>query len=122
MVKDAEEHAEEDKKRKDEVELRNEAEALAFRAQKALDEHKDRIPQELTKEVQSRIAGVKEALAGSDLSSIKAAHAELNTHMQKIGETIQSTQATPPGNQPPKEEKPDVEEAEVEILDDEDKK
>lgn len=122
MLKDAEEHAEEDKKRKEDVELRNEAEALAFRAQKALDEHKERIPQELAQEVQSRVDAVKTALESNDPSAIKAAHTELNTHMQKIGEAMQSAQAAASESQPSQDEKPDIEEAEVEILDEEDKK
>lgn len=121
MLKDAEEHAEEDKKRKEEVDLKNEAEALAFRAQKALDEHKERIPQELAQEVQNRVDALKKALESNDISSIKATHAELNTHMQKIGEAMQNAQPTPDSQQP-KTEKPDIEEAEVEILDEEDKK
>lgn len=121
MLKDAEDHAEEDKKNKEEAELKNEAEALSFRAQKALDEHKERIPQELAQEVQSRIDAVKKALSDKDIVAIKAAHTELNTHMQKIGEAMQSAQPAPDA-QPPKNEKENIEEAEVEILDDEDKK
>src|SRR5579862_8015819 len=66
MLKDAEEHAEEDKKRK-------EAEALAFRAQKALDEHKERIPQALAQEIQSKVDAVKTALESNDIAAIKAA-------------------------------------------------
>ncbi|MDR2539746.1 MAG: molecular chaperone DnaK [Chlamydiales bacterium] len=121
-LKDAEDHAEEDKKNKEEVELKNEAEALAFRAQKALDEHKDRIPQALTQEVQNRIDAVKKALENKDIVAIKAAHTELNTHMQKIGEAMQSAQPAPDATQPSKDEKENIEEAEAEILDDEDKK
>lgn len=122
MLKDAEEHAEEDKKRKEDVELRNEAEALSFRAQKALDEHKERLPKELVQEVQSRVDAVKTALESNDITAIKTAHTELNTHMQKIGEAMQSAQAPAPEGQPSQDAKPDIEEAEVEILDEEDKK
>ncbi|VHO02030.1 molecular chaperone DnaK [Candidatus Rhabdochlamydia sp. T3358] len=121
MLKDAEDHAEEDKKNKEEAELKNEAEALSFQAQKALDEHKERIPQALAQEVQSRIDAVKKALGDKDISAIKAAHTDLNTQMQKIGEAMQSAQPAP-DNQPPKNEKENIEDAEVEILDDEDKK
>ena len=121
MLKDAEDHAEEDKKNKEEAELKNEAEALSFQAQKALDEHKERIPQALAQEVQSKIDAVKKALGDKDIVAIKAAHTELNTHMQKIGEAMQSAQPAP-DNQPPKNEKENIEDAEVEILDDEDKK
>lgn len=120
-LKDAEDHKEEDKKKKEEVDLKNEAEALAFQAQKALDEHKERIPQELAQEVQSRIDAIRKALESNDIVAIKAAHTELSTHMQKIGEAMQSAQPAPDA-QPPKNEKENIEEAEVEILDDEDKK
>lgn len=127
MLKDAEEHAEDDKKRKEEVELRNEAEALAFRAQKALDEHKDRLPQALVQEIQSKVDAVKNALESNDKTAIKAAHTELNAQMQKIGEAMQSAQAAADNNQSSnsqssQNEKPDIEEAEVEILDEEEDK
>lgn len=121
-LKDAEDHKEEDRKNKEEAELKNEAEALAFRAQKVLEEHKERIPQELVQEVQSRIDAVKKALEDKNIVAIKAAHTELNTHMQKIGEAMKSAQPAPDAKQSPKNEKENIEEAEVEILDDEDKK
>ncbi|KAG6559009.1 Chaperone protein DnaK [Candidatus Rhabdochlamydia oedothoracis] len=121
MLKDAEDHAEEDKKNKEEAELKNKAEAEAFQAQKALEEFKERIPQEFAQEVQSRIDAVRKALGDKDIAAIKAAYTELNTHMQKIGEAMQSAQPAPDA-QPPKNEKENIEEAEVEILDDEDKK
>lgn len=57
-----------------------------------------------------------------DTVAIKAAHTELNTHMQKIEKAMQSAQPAPDAQQPPKNEKENIEEAEVEILDDEDKK
>lgn len=125
MLKDAEEHAEEDKQRKAEVETRNEADALAFRAQKALTDYKDKIPANLASEIQTRIDAVKKALEGTDTDSIKRASDELNTYMQKIGESMQ--QAGPgagpaAGGPSASQDKPDIQEAEVEILDDEDKK
>lgn len=125
MLKDAEEHAEEDKQRKAEVETRNEADALAFRAQKALTDYKDKIPANLASEIQSRIDAVKKALEGTDTDSIKRATDELNTYMQKIGESMQHAQpgAGPAAGGPSaSKDKPDIQEAEVEILDDEDKK
>jgi molecular chaperone DnaK len=130
MLRDAEEHMEEDKKRKEEVETRNEADSLAFRAQKAVDEHKDKLPQEIVQTVQSKIDALKKALEENQPDRIKAAHDDLNTHMQKIGEAMQAAGAqqgaTPPppgaaGSQSHQEKKPDIEEAEVEILDSEDK-
>lgn len=120
MLKDAEAHAEEDKKRKEEAEARNEADALAFRAEKALADHKDKIPAQIASDIQSRIDAVKKALQGSDIDAIKAASSELNTHMQKIGEAMQQAPQSEPA--PQSKEKPDVQDAEVEILDEDDKK
>lgn len=124
MLKDAEEHAEEDKKRKEEVETRNEADALAFRAQKSLDEHKDKLPKDVVSDIQTRIEAVKKAIESNDISSIKQASDELNTHMQKIGEALQKQggPAHQASSGPQETVKPDIQDAEVEILDDEDKK
>lgn len=122
MLKDAEEHAEEDKKKKEEVEIRNEADALAFRAQKALTDYKDKLPEELREQIQSRIDNVKKALEGQDTASIKHASDELNTFMQKMGEAMQHASQAAPGSGPASSEsKPDVQDAEVEIVDDEKK-
>jgi molecular chaperone DnaK len=133
MVKDAEEHAEDDKRKAEEVETKNKADSLIFQAEKALRDYKDKLPKELTEQIQQRIDKVKKALEGEDLGSIKAATEELNTYIQKIGEEVQKQaqqqQAGPqpggtphPGQEAPtKEEKPDIEEAEVEVLDEEDK-
>lgn len=125
MLRDAEEHADEDKKRKEEVEVRNEADSLAFRAQKAVDEHKDKLPKEVVSDVQSKIDAVKKALEENDAERIKRAHDELNSHMQRIGEAMQSSAGAapegasgatpPPGKQGGSEH---IEDAEVEILDD----
>lgn len=127
MLKDAEEHAEEDRIRKEEVESRNEADSLAFRAEKSLNEYKDKLPEGVVSDIQGKIDALKEALKGDNISKINAAKDELNTHMQKIGEAMQSAshgagpqagpQAGPTGSSGSK--KPDMEEAEVEILDDE---
>ena len=123
MVRDAEEHAEEDKQKKAEVETRNEADALAFRAEKALTDYKDKIPAELASDIKSRVDGVKKALEGTDMDRIKQASDELNTFMQKIGESMQSQQQQGPSAGPSDAQaKPDIEEAEVEIVDDEAKK
>lgn len=127
MLKDAEDHAEEDRLRKDEVEARNEADSLAFRAEKSLSEYKDKLPAGVVSDIQSKIDALKEALKGTDVSRINAAKDELNTHMQKIGEAMQSSaegagHQSAPGAQQASSSKPDMEEAEVEILDDEEKK
>jgi molecular chaperone DnaK len=87
-VRDAELHAEEDKKRKEEVETRNEAEALQFRASKSLEEYKDKIPKDIADDVQSKIDEVKKALEGGDIARISKAKKELESHMQHIGEAM----------------------------------
>lgn len=88
MIRDAELHAEEDKKRKEEIEIRNEADSLAFRAQKSLDEYKDKIPSDVTQAVSSKIDDLKKALEGQDTARIKAAKEALEREMQHIGEAM----------------------------------
>lgn len=123
MLKDAEDHQEEDRKRKEEVEQRNEADSLAFRAQKSLNEYKDKLPENIVKDVQSKIDAVKKALEDNQPDQIQKACNELNTHMQKIGEAMQGAGAAEGGpSQSQQGSKPDIEDAEVEILDDDEKK
>lgn len=125
MLKDAEEHAEEDRKRKEEIEIRNEADALSFRAQKALTDYKDKLPEQLVQDIQSRIDAVKKALEGTDFSAIKQASDDLNTFMQKMGEAMQhAQQAGPQASAGPSasQKSSDIPDAEVEIMDDENKK
>jgi molecular chaperone DnaK len=122
MLKDAEDHAEEDKKKKEVVEVRNEADAMVFRAQKALDDNKGKIAENIASEVQSSVDATKKALEGTDISAIKAAKDQLNQKMQKIGGAMQSqgAEAQPgpaPQGESAKSESADIEEAEVEILD-----
>jgi len=125
-VKEAELHAAEDKERKDAVEVRNEADSLAFRAQKSLNEYKEKLPSNVVTDIQTRIDAVKKALEGQDNDLIKAKTAELQEHMQKIGEELskagpQSAGPTPPPQSAPNAKgpsKPDIEDAEVEIMDD----
>jgi chaperone protein DnaK len=100
MLKDAELHAEEDKKRREEVEVRNEADALSFRATKALDEYKDKLPKDVVDDVQSKIDGVKKAMESNDIGRIKQAKHELEAHMQHIGEAMAKAQGAAPGSAP----------------------
>lgn len=129
MLKDAEDHADEDRKRKEEIEVRNEGDSLAFRAQKSLNEYKDKMPGDVADAIQSRIDTLKKAIESNDVSAIKAASDDLNTHLQKIGEVMaqaaQAQGAAPHGaagaGPQAGSSKPDIEEAEVEILDEEKK-
>jgi molecular chaperone DnaK len=104
MRHEAETHAAEDTKRKEEVETKNQADTLAYQAEKMLRDYKEKISEPVNKEVESKIAAVRDALKGNDLNSIKKATQELNDSMQKIGQTIyqqQQGQQPPPGSQPP---------------------
>ncbi len=126
MVKDADAHKEEDRKRKDEAEVRNEADSLAFRAKHALEQYKDKVPAEVASEVQGKIDAVKAALEKGDTDSIRKAKQELESSMQHIGEAMQKGGAPgagqaspPPPQQQPSNNKNEevIEDAEVEILD-----
>jgi molecular chaperone DnaK len=131
MVKDAEMHKEEDEKKKAEVDVRNEADSLVFRAEKSLTDYKDKIPADVASQIQSKVDAVKKTLEGSDSAAIKAATAELNQAIQKIGEAMQgapgAAAAGPgaaPGGDPSSQQQAgeeNIEEAEVEVLDDEKK-
>jgi molecular chaperone DnaK len=97
MLRDAEAHADEDKARREEVETRNEADSLSFRAEKALKEYKDKLPQDVVNEVQGKIDAVKKALEGKDSAQIKSAKQALETSMQHIGEAMSKAQGAAAG-------------------------
>src|SRR5258708_2956914 len=77
MTKEAEAHAADDKKRKEEVETRNAADAAAFTAEKALREGGDKVPAEVKKSVEEKVTAVKKSLEGQDMEAIKRATDEL---------------------------------------------
>jgi len=104
MQREAEQHAAEDAKRKEEVETRNAADTLAYTAEKTLREQKDKIPADLNQEVESKVKAVKDALQGTDINAIRQATQELSEAMQKIGAAIYKEQP-PPGEPPPPPEK-----------------
>lgn len=127
MLKDAEDHAEEDKARKEEIDVKNEADALIFRSEKSLKEYQDKIPANISSEIQGKIDALKKAKEGNDVSAIKAATEELNMTIQKIGENMSKNQggaaphASAQQQQARSSKEDDIEEAEVEILDDDKK-
>ncbi|GAA1402462.1 molecular chaperone DnaK [Oerskovia paurometabola] len=88
MVKEAEEHAAEDKKRREEAETRNQAEAFVYSTEKLVAENKEKIPADVVTEVESDIASVKSALEGEDAEAVKSAHEKLLASSQKIGEAL----------------------------------
>ncbi|WP_084074273.1 molecular chaperone DnaK [Demequina sp. NBRC 110052] len=92
MVKDAEEHADEDKKRREDAETRNNAETFAYSTEKILSENEDKVPAEVAEDVKSAIAEVKTALEGEDIDEIKTKHEALVEKSQKIGEAVYAAQ------------------------------
>ena len=74
MVRDAEEHAEEDRKRREEVETRNQAEALTFQAERTLKDLGDKVSSEDKLEVENKVASLREALKGSDIDVVRSRH------------------------------------------------
>ena len=88
MVREAEEHAAEDKKRRESAEIRNQAETLSYSIDKLLKENDDKLPAEVKTEVQGDVDALKSALAGEDDDAVKAAFEKLNASQGKIGEAI----------------------------------
>lgn len=98
MVKDSESHAEEDKKRKEEVESRNQADALCYTAEKSLREAGDKVPEDIKKEIEDKVKDIKDNLQTSSSDVLKQKTQELSLSMQKIGEYM-SKQTAQPGNE-----------------------
>jgi molecular chaperone DnaK len=101
MQREAEAHAAEDTKRREEIEARNLADNLAYTAEKTLRDNKDKIPADLNTEVEGKVKAVKDALQGSDVEAIRKATQELNEAMQKVGTAVYQQQQPPPGGQAP---------------------
>ncbi|MFC1931760.1 molecular chaperone DnaK [Chloroflexota bacterium] len=107
MQQEAEMHAAEDTKRREEIEAKNMADTMAYQAEKLLRDNKDKIPSDLNTEAEGKIAAVKSALNGTDTEAIKKATQELNETMQKIGQAVYQQQPPPPeGEAPPGAEPP----------------
>ncbi len=115
MRKDAEAHADEDKKRKDLIEARNHADNTAYAAEKALKEFGDKVPEETKSEIETKVAEVKKAAEGEDVSAITAATESLGESIQKIGASVyeQNPAAGEGEAGPSSNENPDVVEGEV---------
>ena len=90
MVKDAEEHAEEDQKRKADVEVRNQADSLVYSTQQTLDELGEKVPADTKSETEAALAEAREALEGTDIDAIKASTEKLQQAGYKLGEIVYS--------------------------------
>ena len=93
MVKDAEQHAEEDKARREEQETRNSAESMAYQTRNFLEENSDKVSEDVKAKVEEAANEVDEALKGDDLEAIKAAVEKLSTESQEMGNQIYQAQA-----------------------------
>jgi molecular chaperone DnaK len=107
MVKDAEKHREQDRKHKELVEIRNQADSIIYAAEKVLREEKDKVPDDVRDEVEEKIKEVRGVMEGQDVDELRRKTAELADVVQKIGASMyQQAGATPPpgdteGEQPP---------------------
>ncbi|WP_225752726.1 molecular chaperone DnaK [Actinotalea sp. Marseille-Q4924] len=88
MVREAEEHAAEDKKRREDAETRNQAEGLVYSTEKVLNENADKLPEDVKTEVQAAVGELKTALEGDDVEAVKSKQAALTAVSQKIGEAL----------------------------------
>ncbi len=137
MQKDAELHAEEDRKAKEDIEVRNNADSLAYQSEKQLKDLGEKIPADKKAAVESAITAVREALKGQDLEAIKTSYTDLQNKFQAVSEELYKNAAASgagagpqagPGAQPGAEEQGsrkadgDVVDAEFEVVDEDKKK
>ncbi|MBF6329037.1 molecular chaperone DnaK [Nocardia transvalensis] len=94
MVKDAEAHAEEDRKRREEAETRNQAESLVHQTEKFIKDNEDKVPADVKTKVEAAIADANEALKGTDIAAIKSAVEKLATESQALGQAIYEASAS----------------------------
>ena len=96
MKREAEVHAAEDAKRKEEVETRNAADNLVYTAEKALRDQGDKVPSDLRQQVEGKIAAVRSALQGQDIAYLRRTVQELSEVLQRVGAAVYQQQAGPP--------------------------
>ncbi|PCC46959.1 molecular chaperone DnaK [Brevibacterium aurantiacum] len=124
MVKEAEEHADEDKKRREAADTRNNAENLAYQTEKLVTDNEDKLPEEVKTEINSDVEALKEALKGEDDDAVKTAYDKLVENQQKIGEAIYSQQGGAEGAEAAGEGTADAsaddDVVDAEVVDDED--
>ena len=113
MQADAELFAEEDKKKKELVDVKNTAEMITYTAEKALKDNETKIPAELKTEVNAKITVLRGLKDGTDLEAIKKATEELSTEMSKIGEAMNKAGEASSSNTTAEEQNPEVQEAEI---------
>jgi molecular chaperone DnaK len=92
MVREGEEHAAEDKKRREEAETRNQAEQMVYSIEKLIKENDEKLPEDVKSAVQADVDALKTALAGDDIDAVKSAVEKLGESQQKLGEAIYAAQ------------------------------
>ncbi|MDT7620945.1 MAG: molecular chaperone DnaK, partial [Pseudonocardiales bacterium] len=97
MMRDAEQHADEDKKRRDEAEVRNQAETLVYQTEKFVKDNDEKLPAEVKDDVNGALGEAQEALKGTDTDAIKAAMEKLATESQKLGAALYQQQGAEGG-------------------------
>ena len=97
MVRDAQEHAEEDRQRRESVEIRNQAEALTFQAERTLKDLGDKVSSEDKLEVENKIESLREALKGSDTEAVKAGMSSLAETLQRVSTAAYQAARRPAG-------------------------
>ena len=132
MAKDAESHAADDNKRKDEIDARNRADSMVYQIEKMLKDHRDKISAEDAKNVEDALEATRKAMAGGTVEEISKATDNLTSASHKLAEAMYKTTSTPGGDQPGapppsgagpnSDEKPKDNVVDAEFVDVEDKK
>ncbi|MBD8101693.1 molecular chaperone DnaK [Plantibacter sp. CFBP 8775] len=126
MVREAEEHAADDKARREQAEVRNSAEQLAYSIDKLIKENDDKLPEDIKTDVQADVDALKSALAGEDEDAVKTAFDKLNESQVKLGEAIyaqaQASESAAGTEAPAEEATSDEDVVDAEVVEDEDDK
>jgi len=128
MARDAESHSADDRKKRDEIEARNRADAMTYNVEKMLKEHREKISDADARQVEAALEEVKKAMTEGGLDKITSATDKLTTASHKLAEAMYKSQSTstpngaPPSDQPPTPEKPKDNVVDAEFVDVEDKK
>ncbi len=123
MVREAEEHAAEDKQRREAAEERNTAEQLAYSVEKLISENEDKLPEEVKTEVQGDLDELKQALAGDDAAAVKTASEKLSASQQKLGQAIyEAAQAEAPATDATDAAANDEDVVDAEVVEDDEEK
>ena len=118
MVKDAEEHAAEDKKRREEADTRNQGEQMVYQIEKLINDNDQKLSEEVKTDVQADVDALKTALAGEDFDAVKSALEKLNESQTKLGEAIYAA-----ASQEAEQETPSTEDVvDAEVVDEEEEK